>query len=202
MSCRPEDPAPAASSAPFSLVVGTQAIHAQYRFTGEPALVEMAKSVRELGSDTLKLSVSPKYPKLYQLQRDPGIRSARDLVSKEPSFKEVFDMPFRNIMFWLYPFSDSLKQFRTGELPQEQADRIYREIHEFTAWLLKTYSGSGKSFYIGNWEGDWHTVRGYDAKADPAPETLEVMRRWLLLREKAIADARRDTPHHDVKVYF
>ena len=188
--------------APFSLVVGTQAIGAKYQFTGEPALIEMAKAVEELGSDTLKLSVSPKYPSLYLIKPDPRIKSARDLVSKEPSFKKVFDMPFRNIMFWLYPFSDSRKAFRNGHLDQEEADRIYKEIYEFTAYLLKTYSGTGKSFFIGNWEGDWHTVKGYDIKSDPTPEALEVMRQWLLLREKAVADARRETAHQNVQVYF
>jgi hypothetical protein len=183
-------------------VLGTQIISAPYRFTKEPALLEMAKAVRELGSDTLKLSVSPKYPELYHIPKDPQIKSARDLISKEPSFKTVFDMPFRNILLWVYPFSDSLKHFRSGKLAQAEADKIYQEIHDFTAYLLTTYSGSGKSFYLGNWEGDWHTLVGQDKTEDPTPESLAIMREWLLLREKAISDARRNTPHTEVNVYF
>jgi hypothetical protein len=186
----------------LSLVLGTQIISAPYRFTKEPALLEMAKAVRELGSDTLKLSVSPKYPELYHIPKDPQIKSARDLISKEPSFKAVFDMPFRNILLWVYPFSDSLKHFRSGKLAQAEADKIYQEIHDFTAYLLTTYSGSGKSFYLGNWEGDWHTLVGQDKTEDPTPESLAIMREWLLLREKAISDARRNTPHTEVNVYF
>lgn len=197
--CDKKTPPPEAG---LSLVIGTQIINAHYHFTEEPALIEMAKAVKELGSDTLKISVSPKYPKLYHIPQDPEIKSARDLISREPSFKAVFDMPFRNIMFWLYPFSDSLKQFRTGKLPQAEADKIYQEIYDVTAYLLQTYTGSGKSFYIGNWEGDWHTIEGLDKKADPTPEALQIMREWLLLREKAISDARRDTAHSGVNVYF
>jgi hypothetical protein len=184
------------------LVIGTQMISAQYHFTKEPALIEMAKAVKELGSDTLKISVSPKYEDLYQIPKDPQIKSARDLISREPSFKAVLDMPFRHIMFWLYPFSDTLRHFRTGKLAQPEVDKIYQEIYDLTSYLLKTYSGSGKSFYIGNWEGDWHTLVGQDKKADATPQALQNMREWLLLREKAISDARRDTAHSNVKVYF
>lgn len=30
----------------------------------------------------------------------------------------------------------------------------YRQVYELAVHLLKTYSGSGKSFYLGHWEGD------------------------------------------------
>lgn len=182
-----------ASSVPqgyFRLVIGTQMISARCRFTREPTLLEMAKTVKELGSDTLKISVSPKYADLYHIAKDPQIKSARDLISREPSFKAVFDMPFRHIMFWLYPFSDTLRHFRTGKRPQAEADKIYQEIHDLSAYLLKTPSGSGKSFYLGNWEGDWHTIMGQDKKADAPPQALQHMRAWLLLPEKAISHAR------------
>lgn len=188
--------------APFSLAVGTQVFDAKYRFTDEPALIEMAKAVRELGSDTLKLSVSPKYSQLYGIKRNDEIKSLRDLVSKEPSFKAAFDMPFRHIMFWLYPFSDKFKSFRKGALTKEESDRIYREIYDLTAYLLKTYSGTGKSFYLGNWEGDWHTLSAADRKSDPTEQALAAMQEWLILRERAVSDARRDTGHKDVSVYF
>lgn len=186
----------------FSQVVGVQTISAPYRLTPEPALIEMAKAVRELGSDTLKLSVSAKYPELYHIPQNPRIKSVRDLVASDDSFKTVLGMPFHHLMLWLYPFSDSLSQLHEGKMSPKQNDLIYREIYDFTAYLLKTYTGTGKSFYLGNWEGDWHTVKGYDQATDPTPGTLTRMRDWLLLREKAVSDARRDTPHQGVNVFF
>lgn len=188
--------------APFSLAVGTQVFDAKYRFTEEPALTEMAKAVQELGSDTLKLSVSSKYHKQYGIKRNDDIKTLRDLVSKEPSFKAAFDMPFRHIMFWLYPFSDKGKSIIKGEFPDEQAEKIYKEVYDLTAYLLKTYSGTGKSFYFGNWEGDWHTVSIKDRKADPTELALATIQKWFILREKAVSDARRDTAHENVSVYF
>jgi hypothetical protein len=106
-------------------------------------------------------------------------------------------------MLWLYPFSDTKSGFFKGDIPDDEAGAIYREIHEFTSHLLKTYSGSGKSFFIGNWEGDWHmTKESYDYNMDPSPETIEGAIEWFNLRQKAIADAIRETPHHEVQVYY
>ncbi|MFM2171372.1 MAG: hypothetical protein RI957_1601, partial [Verrucomicrobiota bacterium] len=165
----------------LSQVGGVQTISAPYRLTQEPALIEMAKAVRELGSDTLKISVSAKYSELYHIPQNPRIQSVRDLVASDASFKTVLDMPFRHVMLWLYPFSDSMDQLHQGKMSQKQSDHIYREIYDFTAYLLTTYAGTGKSFYLGNWEGDWHTVKGYDQATDPSPDTLANMRDWLLL---------------------
>jgi len=191
-----------ARKAPFSVSVGTQTIGVKYRFSEDPALVETAKAIRNLGCDTLKLSVSPKYDRDYGIRRRPDIKTALDLITKEPSYKQVFDMPFRNIMFWLYPFSETWTTFRTGEIPEAETRASYKEIHDLTAYLLKTYSGSGKSFFIGNWEGDWHLTGTYDHSVDASPKAIKGAIAWFKLRQQAVADARRDTPHHNVEVYF
>lgn len=187
----------------FSTSVGTQTIGVRYQFTDESALVETAKEIQELGCDTLKIAVTPKYADDYLMEKDPAIKSALDLVRRKPEFKQVFEMPFRNVMLWLYPFSDKKSGFYKGFIPEAEADAVYREIYEFTEYLLKTYSGSGKSFFIGNWEGDWHMLKEqYDYELDPVPEAIRGAIEWFNLRQKAIADALRDTPHQNVNVYY
>lgn len=187
----------------FSTAIGTQTIGVKYQFTDESTLVETAKGILEMGSDTLKIAVGPKYEENYKFPKDPEVKSVLDLVRRYPDYGRVFDMPFRNIMLWLYPLSDRMSGFNVAEIPAEEADAIYREIHEFTVHLLKTYSGTGKSFFIGNWEGDWHMLKmNYNYDLDPTPETIKGAIQWFNLRQKAIADAIRDTPHHDVRVYF
>jgi hypothetical protein len=190
-------------SEPFSLSVGTQSIGVRYQFTEECALVESAQQIASLGSDTLKIALTPKYVDDYLLEADPEIESLLDLAEKKPSYLEVMDMPFRNIMLWIYPFSDSMSAFETGTISDDEREATYREIFEFTAMLLKRYSGSGKSFFLGNWEGDWHVMlENYNYELDPEPESIAGAIEWFKLREKAVADARRDTPHEDVEVYF
>jgi hypothetical protein len=190
-------------SAPFSLSVGTQSVGVRYQFTEDCALVESAKQIAALGSDTLKIAFTPKYVDDYLMEADSGIQSILDLAEKKPSYLEVMDMPFRNIMLWVYPFCDSHDAFYKGILSDEEAQSIYDEIYEFTAFLLKRYSGSGKSFFLGNWEGDWHVLREiYDYNLEPEPETIAASIEWFKIREKAVAEARRDVAHEDVEVYY
>jgi hypothetical protein len=164
---------------------------------------ESAKQIAALGSDTLKIALTPNYANDYLIDRNSSIRSLIDLVQKQPSFERAMDLPFRNIMLWVYPFSDSKSAFATGSIGDAEAARIYREIYDLTAHLLKRYSGSGKTFFFGNWEGDWHMLlEKYDYNLDPTPDAIRGAIRWFNLREKAVADARRDTPHTNVKVYF
>jgi hypothetical protein len=100
-------------AAPFSLSVGTQSICVRYQFSEESALVESAQQILELGSDTLKIALTPKYDDDYLLEIDPEIKSINDLVRKEPDYFRVMDMPFRNVMLWIYPFTDSMSAFAT-----------------------------------------------------------------------------------------
>jgi hypothetical protein len=188
---------------PFSLSVGTQSIGAKYKFTEDSLLVESANQIAALGSDTLKIAVTPKYVDDYMMEHDSEIDSILNLIKRKDCFLEVMDMPFRNIMLWVYPFSDHQSAFYKGSIPEDEAQAIYDEIYMFTSMLLKRYSGSGKYFFLGNWEGDWHVMReNYDYNADPAPEAITGAIEWFNLREKAVADARRDTPHEDVEVYY
>lgn len=187
----------------FSLSAGAQSIGVRYQFTEETALVESAQAIAALGSDTLKIACTPKYTDDYRLQADPQIRSLSDLLDRKPDYLEVMDMPFRNIMVWVYPFADSQAAFFKGELSEAESQAIYKEIYEFTAYILKRYSGSGKTFFFGNWEGDWHVqAERYDYNFDPEPEVIAASIEWFRIREQAIADARRDTPHEDVTVYY
>lgn len=189
--------------APFSVSVGTQSVGVRYTFSEEDALVESAKQIAALGSDTLKIAITPNYGDDYQFEVDPEITTMLELVETKTSYLEVMDMPFRNIMLWVYPFGDTHAAFHKGSIPEDEAQAIYDEIYAFTAMLLKRYSGTGKYFFLGNWEGDWHVMREhYDYNADPAPEAIQGAIEWFNLREKAVSDARRDVPHEDVEVYY
>ncbi len=193
----------------YNIVAGTQTILPAYGFTGDDRLLETARIIRHMGSTTLKMALTARYCTVeYDLPRDPSIRSLEDLVERQPSVREVLDMDFTDYLFWAYAFSQyrggdtqqALVSFQDG-LTDAEAAAVYREIHDLAAWLLTTYSGTGKRFYIGHWEGDWHLRWDHDRKRPLRPETVEGMIRWLATRQRAIDDARRATPHHGVEVY-
>jgi hypothetical protein len=110
----------------------------------------------------------------------------------------VLDMPFTHVFIWAYPFTT---HGSAGTFKPAERDLEYREMFDLTAHLLRTYSGSCKKFYLGHWEGDWHLRPHFDPK-QPFPSPFgDNFIAWLKVRQQAIDDAKRDTPHQNVEVW-
>jgi hypothetical protein len=194
----------------FNYIVGTEVIggfHQTKPFDGPP-LVDGAQKVLDMGSPILKLVVSPRYAQNgYADKADPSIKSLTQLAQVD-YYKQVFAMPFSQYIMWTYAFSTDGQLWPWhGHMKQETIDAEYKEMYEFTKYLLTTYNDTGKTFYLGNWEGDWHLIDGsptaqYKWLRDPNPDAAPGMIDWLKARQRAIDDAKRDTPHKDVQVYF
>lgn len=193
-------PAPSddAEVARYNYVVGTQTIGVRYGFTEDTRLVETARAILAMGSNVLKIHMAGGYEDSYALPRREDIRSLVELARDELSYKAVLDMPFSYYLIWTYPFTGM--HWQDGLTEQEAQDE-YRGVYDFSCYLLKTYSGSGKAFYLGHWEGDWYLHPGYDPRKTPAPAALQGMIDWLNVRQRAVDDARRDTPHSQVSLY-
>ena len=188
----------------FNYVVGTQTFSPLYQFTKESRLVETAEAIRALGSTVIKFELSPRYARATGNVATPvpTIQSLVDLARDEPSHRRVLDMPFANFVLWVHSFNGGTEKWHKG-LSTENAEKEYREIYDLTAYLLTAYSGSGKTFFLGHWEGDgW--LRGSVAKENDAkvtPVATQGMVDWLNTRQRAVDDAKRDTPHHGVAVW-
>lgn len=173
----------------YNVMAGTQAIGGSYRFTGEPILVESARAILEMGSNTIKFTLAP--------DKDESLKpySLAEIARDSPSVKTVLDLPFAYYLIWVYPVSTESDRFQPESLPGE-----YREIYDLTRRLLTTYSGSGKTFYLGNWEGDWHLTH-LNPSYVPTDTEVRNMIAWVNTRQKAVDAAKRDTPHRHVQVY-
>lgn len=187
---------------PFDYVLGTQAIGGRYQFTKDTRLLEGAKRMREMGSNSIKFALSQDGSFGVESgnvpARDPSIVTLTDLASREPSHRAVFDMPFAFYFLWTYPLTS---KSQAATFKPADRDAQYREIYDFTRHLLRTYNGTGKQFFLGHWEGDWHLRPHYDRKKPFPPGYAEQFIDWLKIRQKAITDARRDTPHENVQVW-
>lgn len=186
----------------FNLVLGTQTISPSYQFTDQPKLVETAQAIRVLGATCIKFALSNEYASKNGVKKDDRIRTLTDLA-REPSHKKVLDMPFGHYILWAYPFSTRFFHTPPGGkgMAAEDRDREYRELYDFVRYLLTTYDGTGKRFLLGHWEGDGHLFGDWKNKNDPPPEKIDWMVDWLNTRQKAVDDAKRDTPHRDVEVF-
>lgn len=183
---------------PVDLVAGTQTIGAKYHF-GRDALTDSARAILAMGSDTLKISLAKQPADSYMGL--PAIEEARSLVEvldRCPAYSEVLALPFRSVLLWVYPVHGGGWQDGFSE---EEAEREYREVRDLAERLLTDYRGSGKSFYLGHWEGDWHLHPGYNAEIDPTPTALEGMVAWLRTRQRAIDDAKAAVPPDGVSLW-
>tara|TARA_R110002072_G_scaffold1380_7_gene11643 strand:- start:5858 stop:7147 length:1290 start_codon:yes stop_codon:yes gene_type:complete len=197
----------------FNYAISTQTVGSKYKFTDESMLVETAKEIKKMGSNLLKFSMHPRYSsENYGLPNNNAINSLTKLATLEPSVKEVLNMDFTYYHIWVYGFSQYTpepagKKDDTAQIkfingyPKHYEDALYKELYEFTSYLLNTYNGTGKVFYLGNWEGDWHLRSDYDRTKPVNPKTLEGMIRWGKIRQKAIDDAKRDNKYQNVSVY-
>lgn len=196
----------------FNYIASTQAIGGfnQPADPAEPPLVEAAKQMRAMGTNIFKFALGPSYAKHgYVTARDPG-RTYASLtqLARDSAARQVFEMPFGHYVMWTYAFSTHRKVTPWhGHMKKELLESEYQEIFDLAQYLYTTYSGTGKSFYIGNWEGDWHLLSGSPKKKhkweqDVNPDAPQGMIDWLSTRQRAIDDARRQVPHRDVQVYF
>ncbi|MFT6881486.1 MAG: hypothetical protein ACI83W_000509 [Marinoscillum sp.] len=196
---QPEPPKPF-KLADYNFVAGTQMIGGHYKFTKDSYLEEQAKHIRGMGSNILKVSLGPGYFKSYpDLKKDLSFQSTVDLLKNEKEFQKVFDMDFKYIFMWVHTLT-GIKWQKPMSAPDRLA--IYQEMYDFTEYLLTEYSGTGKTFMIGNWEGDWLLHGEGNRNIDPGDEKIEAMKQWFQIRQAAIDEAKRKVAHEGVEVYY
>lgn len=188
----------------YNYIAGIQTIGSKYQFTDKTRLLETAEIIYGMGSNILKFNMGPAFSVENYAGSNPGnYKNLTDLAKGDASIRTVLDMPFYYYFIWVNPMSKSEWQWKHHKKPfsEEEAKIEYQEIYDLTCYLLKKYSGSGKSFYLGHWEGDWLLLGSYDRTKNPQPWRVQNMIDWLNLRQKAVDDAKRDTPHKEVQIY-
>lgn len=193
----------AAEFPPFNPRVGTQTFAPKYGFTADTRLVETAEAIRDMGSDTVKFALSDEAPADYGLPPLATATTLTALAQGDPSYAAVLAMPFRHYLIWTYPLTVPHAvhhPWRNG-VTAVNASNEYAEVYDFARYLLREHSGSGKTFLLGHWEGDWALLGGFDPASNPSPVAIQGMVDWLTLRQQAVDAARQDEPHTNVFVW-
>jgi hypothetical protein len=205
------EPAPAKLAEPvhdadadtFNYGLGTQTFQPQYQFTAESKLLETAEAIEQMGSGVIKFFVGNNYPGQYNITLPPSATNLSSLAQNEASCRAVFDMPFQHYILWTYCFSSAgrVPGLWTDGFSAAEKQAEYAEMYDFARYLLTNYNNSGKSFYLGHWEGDWYLLPDSNTLTNPSPTAIQGMRDWLNTRQQAVDDAKRDTPHSGVDVF-
>ncbi|MFZ1743595.1 MAG: hypothetical protein WAT93_12110 [Pontixanthobacter sp.] len=187
------------AAADYNYVLGTQAIGGFYQFSKQSALLEQVMEIRGLGSNLMKLSLGRGSAARYGTGDAAGrARTTLQYLKTSPDLQQVFDMEIKYYQAWVHSFTAG--DWRDGVSPKE-ARAYYDEMYELAAWLLTRYSGSGKVFMLGNWEGDWLLNGRGGRESTPSMKAVEGMTDWLNIRQKAIDDAKAAISHENVELY-
>ena len=157
----------------YNYVLGTQTFDPLYGFKYKDRTYEAAEEIYKMGSNVLK--------------------------TFDKNYKPILeDIDFMYIYLWVH--SDPVWKY--GGMPESKIQKIYDEMYQFVKDILIDYNNTGKSFYIGHWEGDWYLLEGFDSSKQKVGEhNIDGMTIWLNTRQKAIEDAKRDTPHENIYVW-
>jgi hypothetical protein len=190
-----EKPAPARLSQldRFNYIIGTQTFSPLYHFTKKPRLIETAEVMRQMGSSVIKLRLRPE-------DRDGAEaadnRRLPEVAQNNSVIREILEMPFSHFLLWAYSKDGGHgRRHATTAKPRDE------EIYELACCLLQQFNGTGKTFYLGHWEGDWEIRGQAGGSNDPSAAAIATKLDWLNCRQQAVDDAKRDTSHSDVNVY-
>jgi len=182
----------------YNFVLGTHAISGSYQFTSENKLVEQAKKIREMGSNILKISLGKNSTEIYGINELTKSTNTLALFSNNVPYKNVCNMDFKYIFFWVHTLTNVDWKNDMGAANEKI---IYDEMYDFASHILKTYDNSGKTFFIGNWEGDWLLIPNYDRTVTPSPTFIANMTKWFQVRQRAIDDAKKASTAKNVSLY-
>jgi hypothetical protein len=159
------------------------------------------------GFHAIRLLLSPASRRAYAL---PPFRCAEGrttlqcLVLSDAYKRALSGKALDVVMFTAYDFTSFPRQhYLDPEFLNTHRQQVFDEYRDLTETLMHEYSGSGRVFIIGHWEGDNQVYCGSsydfqtadhkrDACIEQYPEVrLAGLTAWLKIRQEAIAEGRR-----------
>lgn len=180
-------------------VVGSCHINGFYNFTDKDFLNEGADTLLALGARVIKLACRDHLEAYYPLNSAwPELRSLVEVV-QTPYYQHVLAKPFSTYVLMTYTPGRDIHYFLKG-MTCEDVKREQDSFYEFTKYLLTAFRGTGKTFVLQNWEGDWVLTPPYtDKQVDPAE--AQGMIDWLNARQDGVDRARREVKMDGVRVF-
>jgi hypothetical protein len=185
--------------------LGVTHVAGRYHLTDGDYLNEGADQILTLGSRVIKLylslNASKSLKQLYPFNTDwPKVHTLVELADTQP-YRAVFNKPFTTYIMTVYrPGVDA--NYWVHKFTDEQKTAEKQAIYDLARHLLTTYRGTGKTFVIQHWEGDWSVRAGIKDKAvDPPDERFDRMAAWLVARQAGVDQARAEVADTDVRVF-
>jgi hypothetical protein len=185
-------------------VVGVTHVAGLYHLTDKDFLNEGADQILALGSRVIKVwfwaGVKGRVPDSYPYNSQwPKVQSLVE-GAQTPYFQDLFNKPFTTYILVTCSLGRDEAYWRKGITDQQKKDE-QRQFYELAQHFLTQYRGTGKTFVLQHWEGDWLVRGNYKGDEEPAPAALANMIEWLNARQAGVNQARRELGQQGVRVY-
>lgn len=180
-------------------VIGVTHVDGKYYLTDTDFLNEGADQILALGSRVIKVWFHDPHRSYPFNSQWPRIQSLVE-TAQASYFRELFEKPFTTYFLMAFSMGNDDAYWRKG-LTREQKFQERRQFYELAKYLLTTYKGTGKTFILQHWEGDWLIRGNYDRNVDPTPEAINGMIDWLNARQGGVDQAREEIGTDGVWVY-
>jgi hypothetical protein len=194
----------AAVSVHSKFTAGIAHVAGNYGFSQNNFLVEGAQKISQLGSDSIFVYLTPwfrtQYPDKSTANWPTSNPTSVAQLAQTGPFNEVFNLPFKAFVLTTYSFANADQIAGMAHSSQRQSAEE-NEIYRLTKYLYSRFSGSGKTFILKNWEGDWVAMGGQGVTSGDAPaKNIHDMIAWLKARQAGVTKARNEANDSSMQV--
>jgi len=180
-------------------IIGVTHVSGQYYLTDKDFLNEGADQILALGSRVIKVWFD-KPSDSYRFNSQWPQADSMVEIAQSPYFRKLFDKPFTTYILMCFSIGRPGGYFRDGLTDEQRADE-QKQFYELAKYLLTTYKGSGKTFVLQHWEGDWLIRGNFNKDVDPEPKAIQGMINWLNARQAGVDQAKQELGQAGVRVY-
>ena len=171
-------------------IIGVTHVNGQYYLTDKDFLCEGADQILALGSRVIKVWFD-KPSDSYRFNSEWPKADSMVEIAQSPYFRKLFDKPFTTYILMCFSMGRPGGYFRDGLTDEQRADE-QKQFYALAKYLLTTYKGSGKTFVLQHWEGDWLIRGNFNKDVDPEPKAIQGMIDWLNARQAGVDQARQE----------
>lgn len=162
-----------------------------------------ATATAGLGLTVLRVYATQDYLTKYPLQTAWSNESAANIkqLLQTTEYDTVLTNPtIDTFVITTYAFGNPNNNWwRTG-VDSVRLGIEYTEVYDAAVYLLTNYDNVGKTFLFSNWEGDWAFMDSFDPATFIERQQVDNYVAFYRTRQRAVEDARRNTPHKNVTV--
>jgi hypothetical protein len=155
----------------------------------------------DLGLRTLKVYCAATYLTDYPLESAwSSTPTNLTQLAQTTEFATEFAKAWDTVVLTCFTFANGATNWWRPDPSNTKLAAEYTELKALAVHLLTTYAGSGKTFILQNWEGDWAFMDSTVVDTHVPREYVDRYSAFLGVRQKAVEDARRETAHAGVTV--